>query len=91
MTFQGALIREQGITFGIIVVKQHITQNSLEANRFLGHFGRAAFPGVPVILMSQDYSGTPTYYGRPDIVRFLSSVPMEAIPWQQYTLSASGV
>jgi hypothetical protein len=37
--------------------------------------------------MSQDSRGTPTYYGRHDIVRFLASVPMEAIPWRQYTVN----
>jgi hypothetical protein len=39
--------------------------------------------------MVQDGRGTPTYYGRPDIVDLLASVPMDAIPWQRYTLRES--
>jgi hypothetical protein len=38
--------------------------------------------------MAQDAHGTPTYYGRPDIVRFMASVPLAAVPWRKYTLPA---
>lgn len=31
--------------------------------------------------------GIPTYSGRRDIVKFLSNVPMYAIPWREYTLN----
>ena len=37
--------------------------------------------------MAQDSSGGPTYQGRSDIVRFLANVPLEAIPWMEYTLN----
>jgi hypothetical protein len=42
---------------------------------------------VPVVLMSQDGSGRPTYFGRPDIARFLANVPVNSIPWKQYTIN----
>lgn len=87
MVFEGALIKEQGVTFGIVIVKQHVLSNPSEANRLVSAFQVQLFPGVPVILMAQDGRGTPTYYGRRDIVDFLANVPLEAIPWQQYTLS----
>ena len=45
------------------------------------------FPGLPVLLMAQDSSGRPTYYGRQDISRFMASVPVRAIPWREYTLN----
>jgi len=66
MTFQGAVIREQGVTFAIVIVKAHVIDSSSE--------------------MAQDSRGTPTYYGRQDIARFLAGVPLSAIPWKQYTL-----
>ena len=31
MRIQGAVIREQGQTFAVVVVKQHVVQNSSEA------------------------------------------------------------
>ena len=31
MRFQGALLKEQGVTFGIIMVKPHVLHNNAEA------------------------------------------------------------
>jgi hypothetical protein len=84
MTFEGAVIREQGISFAVVIVKKHVI-DSAEANQTIAAF-QPVFPGLPVVLMAQDHQGTPTYYGRQDIARFLASVPLEAIPWKQYTV-----
>jgi hypothetical protein len=86
MKFQAALVKEQGVTFAVVVVKRHVlsspdrqqTQASLSP----------AFGGVPVVLMAQDSSGTPTYSGRPDLVRFLANIPMESLPWREWTVAA---
>lgn len=83
MNFQGALVTEQGVTFAIVIVKPHVIQNSFTARETLRGFA-PRFPGVPVVLMAQDYRGVPTYYGRKDIVNFLANVPMECIPWREY-------
>ena len=85
MKFQGALIKEQGVTFGIVIVKPHVIQVSSEAIQTQREFA-PAFPGVPIILMAQDSQGTPTYYGRRDIVGFLANTPVSAIPWKEYTV-----
>jgi len=85
MTFQGAVIREQGVTFAVVIVKKHVIDSSSEASRAIAAF-QPVFPGVPVVLMAQDYQGTPTYYGRQDIARFLASVPLSAIPWMEYSV-----
>lgn len=86
MKFQGAVVKERGIKFAIVVVKRHIIQSSYRANRTIGTF-QPVFPQLPVILMGQDSRGRATYYGRRDIVRFLAKVPMRAIPWREYTIS----
>ncbi len=86
MRFQGALVKEQGVTFGIIVVKPHVLQNSVSATS-MRNLGLQAFGPVPIILMAQNSRGVPTYQGRRDIVQFLAKVPMRAIPWREYTLS----
>lgn len=85
MRVQGAVIREQGQTFAVIVVKPQVIQNTAEAQRTLNGF--APVFGVPVVLMAQDGRGRPTYYGRPDIARFMSSVPLRSIPWREYTIN----
>ena len=86
MKLQGAVIKEQGVTFAIVVVKKPVIDNKSEAKRVSASF-QHIFPGMPIVLMAQKFRGTPTYYGRKDIVRFLAKVPMSAIPWKEYTLT----
>ena len=86
MKFQGALVKEQGVTFGIVSVKPHVLNNSSEADS-MRNFGMHAFGPVPIILMAQNARGIPTYLGRRDIVKFLAKIPMQAIPWREYTLN----
>lgn len=85
-TFDGAVINEQGVDFAIAVVKQSVLGSPGSRDQALLEFA-SAFGGLPTVLMAQDSRGVPTYYGRNDLVDFLASVPMEAIPWQRYTLS----
>lgn len=86
MRVEGAVIREQGCTFAVVVVKPHVIQNRSEADRAIRGF-MPVFGGVPVVLMAQDSRGYPTYFGRPDISRFMASVPLRAIPWREYTIN----
>lgn len=86
MRFQGAVIREQGVTFAVAIVKQHVIQSRSTATDVIKSF-MPVFPGLPVILMAQDGRGRPTYFGRSDIARFMSGVPLRAIPWREYTVS----
>jgi hypothetical protein len=83
MQIEGAVIKEQGQTFAVVVVKRHVTDNRHEAAEASRSFGRC-FPGMPIVLMSQDSRGVPTYFGRRDIANFLSRVPTSAIPWKRY-------
>lgn len=86
MKFQGAVAKEQGVTFAIVIVKRRVIDNKGKANQMIGA-AQPMFPGVPIVLMAQDFRGRPIYYGRKDIVRFLSKVPASAIPWREYTLT----
>ena len=85
MQIQGAVIREQGISFAIVIVKKHVVDNSTEARESIEAF-QPLFPGLPIVLMAQDSMGVPTYFGRPDIARFMASVPISAVPWKEYTV-----
>lgn len=86
MKFQGAVIKEQGQTFAIVVVKPQILQSTVEADRARGSFS-SIFPGVPIVLMAQNGGSVPTYHGRKDLVNFLARVPISRIPWKEYTYS----
>ena len=89
MTITGAIIKEQGVTFGIIVVQQSVTASSVEADKFRAGVRRtlSEFSGIPLILASQDARGVFSYQGKPDIVSFLASVSSGRIPWRKYTYS----
>ena len=86
MNIEGAIIKEQGITFAIVIVKPHIINNSKECNEARAAFQRY-FPGMTIILMAQDHNGRPTYQGRKDIVAFLANIDPSRIPWKQYTFN----
>ena len=86
MQFDGAVIKEQGITFAIAVVKAHVLNSTSQCESARRSFS-GAFPGVPIILMAQDARGIPTYQGRTDIVRFLRNVHPSQIPWKRYSYS----
>lgn len=86
MQFEGALVKEQGVTFAIVVVKAHVLNSSSGTNSARTAFSRY-FPGVPIILMAQDGKGVPSFEGRRDIVQFLSSISLSRIPWKKYTVN----
>lgn len=84
MRFQGAVIKEQGQTFAIVIVKKHIVDSSFEAEKAINSY-MYLFPGMPLVLMAQDSRGTPSYRGRKDIVNFLANIHPSQIPWKEYT------
>jgi hypothetical protein len=58
MKFQGAVIKEQGVTFAVAIVKKQIIDNRSQAVQAIKSF-------QPL----------------------LASVPLQAIPWKEYTIS----
>lgn len=86
MQIEGAVLREQNVTFAVVVVKKHVVDNRVQADQAVRSFA-PVFPGMPIILMAQDGSGRPTYYGRRDISNFMARVPLGAVPWKRYTIN----
>jgi hypothetical protein len=83
-TFAGALLREQGVSFALVMCRRGSSESQ---KRQLMTSAAPLFGGVPVVAVEQDNTGRPTYYGRTDLVRFLASVPFAAIPWKRFTVS----
>jgi hypothetical protein len=86
MRFDGAVIKEQGVTFAVVVVKHHVLASEREKRAARAAYTRF-FPGMPLVLMAQDSHGVPTYSGRPDIAKFLAGISMSRIPWKTYTVN----
>ena len=85
MKIQGAVIKEQGVTFAIVVVKRHIIDNKTLANEAISDFS-PLFPRLPLVLAAQDHRKQFIYYGRRDITKFLASIDAWRIPWKEYTV-----
>ena len=83
ITVQGSVIKEQGVTFAVIAVKQTVTNYTVRATEFRREISYY-FPNMPIILVSFDSQGHPHYYGRKDIVEFLKSISVNQIPWKKY-------
>lgn len=73
---QYAIIKEQGVTFTIVVVRDSVIRSTFEAQRTQAGLEREF--GMSVALWGES---SQTIYGRPDIVRFLQGVHVSQIPW----------
>ncbi len=84
---QVAFVREQGVDFAVVVVKPFVMVSPTAVrNEMVAGYTREF--GCPAVLMAQDPRGDPTYYGRDDLVHFLSGVLVEQLPWREFTLAA---
>jgi len=86
MRFDGAVIKEQGVTFAIVVVKSTILNSPTIRENTRNSFSEV-FLGMPIILMAQDGRGRPSYHGKTDIVNFLARIDPRRIPWKTYTMN----
>ena len=84
ITIQGSVVCEQGVSFAIVLVKPEAmdTENDAANTRAAA---RRCFPGLPIVLASQDSRGLFRYQGRTDLVDFLASIDASRIPWKEYT------
>jgi len=87
MQIDGSIITEQGVTFGIIVVKSNLLSSDSSAREARDNFQSCLgeFSDIPLILAAQDSRGVFEYWGKPDIVDFLASIEASRIPWKTYT------
>ncbi|WP_456095491.1 hypothetical protein [Peptostreptococcus sp.] len=87
MRLTGSVIKEQGVTFAIVLVKNSLfnsTSSKIEEYRksLIPVFGP-----IPIVFASQDSRGTFKYHGRKDIVNFLANIDPSRIPWKEYTIN----
>lgn len=72
-----ARLREHGVTFGVVVAKDHVIDQS-GANDAVSYWSR--WLECPTILLS---ARRHKLYGRKDIVQFMSRVSLSSIPWRE--------
>ncbi len=81
--WQVALVREQGVEFGVVCVRDSVIDNHSQRDEILRWWG--AHLGRPVALMGAQRHGA---YGRKDIVGWLQSVDPSRPPWRQMSVAA---
>ena len=87
MRAQVAFVREQGVDFAVLAVKPFVMlRPTAVRDEMVAVYTREC--GCPVVLMASDQDGVPTYYGRDDLVHFLSGILVEQLPWGEVTLAA---
>jgi hypothetical protein len=82
---QAAAISLLGTRFVVVLVALDLVRSPGEADLALETLA-PSFGGVPIVLMGQDDDGTPHYHGDPELIRLLSGVPLERMPWKEYPL-----
>lgn len=85
MKVQGAAISVEGVNLAIALVGMELVNNPGEADMAIASM-QPSFGGVPVVLMAQKEDGTPVYYGDEELVRSLAFVPVEKMPWKEYSV-----
>ena len=85
MKIQGAAISIEGVNLAIALVGMELVNNPGEADMAIDSM-QPSFGGVPVVLMAQKEDGTPVYYGDEELVRSLAFIPVEEMPWKEYSI-----
>lgn len=82
-TARAAILQEQGVKFAVVHVDYAVIKDKAYAERIQTAY--EAYFKVPVVLMSDDAKRT-KWYGRNDIVDFISDYKFSQIPWKVYEL-----
>lgn len=83
MQLEAALIDNSKVTFALIPVDYSIVINPTAAKDVQTSFTKY-FPGLPIVLMSEDDFEMPTYFGRKDILKYLTDLSPSSITFEVF-------
>jgi hypothetical protein len=86
VTFRGARIKARGVNCAVVIVPCAVITNEIEADRVITAFQNQVHQGA-VVLMAQDFQGTPAFYGRAEMVRFLERTGVSKVQWTEYAMT----
>lgn len=81
MKITAAVIKEQNVTFTVVLVKNNVIASANREN--VRNSLPSSFPR-PIVLAEKHSNGRMKYNGRTDIVKFLSKVDYRRLPWNDY-------
>ena len=84
-TLTAALVREQGVTFAVALMKDHVLDNPMLADQQIRAV--AAALGCPLVVLMGE--GNRRLRGnRRDVVDFVASIHPSRLPWKEYRIAA---
>jgi hypothetical protein len=86
VTFRGARIKARGVNCAVVIVPCSVVTDEIEADRTITAFQDQVHQGA-VVLMAQDFQGTPAFYGRAEMVRFLERTGVSKVQWTEYAMT----
>ena len=85
MKFQGTVIEHQGIRFALVLVGEDVLEVPGRARDTIPHL-QSVFQDMSIVLMARNRQGTPTYFGRPDIIAKMDDISMRGLEWKDYSV-----
>jgi len=79
-----AAIALQGRHFLVVLTPLAVVQSAGEADMLISDL-QPRFAGIPLVLMGQHDDGTPQYHGDDSLVDLLADLPVDRMPWKQWT------
>jgi hypothetical protein len=86
VTVQGARIKARGVNCAVVIVPSAVITDEVEADGMITACQDHVCKGA-VVLMALDFQGTPAFYGRAEIVRFLERTDVSKLPWIEYAIT----
>lgn len=78
-----ALVREQGVTFAVAIVKNHVLSSSATADQTIRAVSHAL--GCPLVVLMGE-SNRRLRGNRQDVVNFVSRIDPSRLPWRKWTI-----
>lgn len=78
-----ALVREQGVTFAVALVKNHVLNNPHQADDMIRSVAVAL--GCPLVVLMGE-SNRKLRGNRRDVVNFVSRLHPSQLPWKKWTI-----
>lgn len=87
-TYQGGTVIGHKKKFAIVKVGQEILDNKEMAIATIQSL-LPFFEGLPVVLVAEENEGTPNYFARPDLMKFLMDFHLPSVEWKEYEVPDS--
>ncbi|MEY8838893.1 hypothetical protein AB9K41_07655 [Cribrihabitans sp. XS_ASV171] len=78
-----ALVREQGVTFAVALVKNHVLNSPTQADELIQDVSRVL--GCPLVVLMGE-SNRKLRGNRRDVVNFVSRLHPSQLPWKKWTI-----